>query len=74
MSSISSPRRFIGMSPEIAPLSRLSIRRILFILVLAALHMSAIAPRKPATSSPSPAPPSLAQDRGSLYPHRIDAT
>jgi hypothetical protein len=65
----------VGLDPETTTMNGLSIRMILFIVVLSALHISGITPVKPsAIQVPQEAPwrPTL-QTRASLSPHQVIA-
>jgi hypothetical protein len=68
-------RKTAGLEPETAIMNGLSIRMILFIVVLSALHISGITPVKPsAIQVPLEAASRPAmQIRGSLSPHQVIA-
>jgi hypothetical protein len=60
---------------EITTMNPFSIRMILFIVVLSALHISAIAPRPPAIQSPQEASVRpLVQTRNSISLHQVTAS
>jgi hypothetical protein len=65
----------VGLDPETTTMNGLSIRMILFIVVLSALHISGITPVKPpAIQLPQQAPSGpMVQTRGSLSPHQVVA-
>jgi hypothetical protein len=60
-------RKPAGLDPGDTTMNRLSIRMILFIVVLSALHISAIAPLKPLMNRPIHA--NYADRRSSDYTH-----
>jgi len=65
----------VGLNPETTTMNGLSIRMILFIVVLSALHISGIAPVKPLVIQlPRQAPSRLmVQTRDTLSPHQVIA-